>query len=1303
MNRNYYLLLSFLLTLYGWLGKVAAQSNGLPQPEIITQRQGLSQGFISSIVQDRQGFIWVGTLDGLSRYDGAEFKIFQPAIILEIKTDAQGRLWTRNERDLDRFDPTTETFFRFTQQPFYLKHFKREPIQCFLVDNRNRLWLGFGTEGLVCIDLRTNRFRRFRHQPGNSHSISHSSVSDIVQDRQGRIWLATRRGLDRFDESGNRFIHSNSAGATPNALPDSAIRGLYVRPDGDLLIVTQSHLTIQQSRTGDLKSVKLPKPSAEKVLGFSSDHQGNDYVVMDGLYRFNDKTGFRLLADSSGIRACRGVYVDRSDVLWVATNGAGIRKYNLRSGLFQGAPYRMGFSADLLTRILELPVSELPPGLARADAYNFRYTYDRQGNLWFSVGNSSVYRLDFQTKKCRAVPMPPLPPDDQADRPVLLTTDPAGKIWLARHLSAWRYDEAGSRWEPLPFTIRPNDDRQRQSLQFVVDQQAIWVITGSNGLFRTDLKTGQSRHYTHHPGDSTSLSRNNLTCIFADPLDANRLWIGTYGSGLNRFDKRTGQSQWLTMKNGLPNNVVYTAIPDRRGFLWIATNQGLCRLNRQTLQTRIYTHEDGLLADEFNRFHFLQLPDDRIALGGLEGITAFDPGKLREDTYQPPVQITAIQINNRPLLPGELTQNRTVSRVDQLDLKHDQNFITVNFAAMQYNRRSKIRFRYQLTGLDPDWIVTERPTAVYTDLRPGDYTLKLNASNTSGIWSQHVRTLTLTIHRPWWTSWWALTAYGLLLIGIGYGVVRAYLNRIQMRQSMELRQKEAEQLRMVDEMKSRFFANITHEFRTPITLIMTPAEQLMARFREPQDQQRLTTITRSANQLLDLVNQFLDLSKLEAGALKAEESRGNLREFIGAIVQSFQFQAEARGVDLRFFPENSAEEYWFDAGKLERIVFNLIANALKFTKTGGEIDCRLGQTHSGKVVFTIRDSGIGISADHLPHIFDRFYQVEDSSSGLSEPKQQGGTGIGLALVKELVELQGGEIRVQSTLGTGTEFTVELPYRTAVPLAVPTPEVSVVAEETDEVNHLLIVEDNQELATYIAETFTDSYRIFRASNGAEGLALALEKMPDLIISDVLMPVMNGYSLVRELKKDVRISHIPVILLTAKSAFESRMEGLATGANDYVTKPFHVEELRLRVRNQLELQRKLREWIRASLINPDSPVTDPENETSEPFLEILYPILEKNLDNSMFGVEELCQQMRMSRMSIYRKMKALTGLSTNEVIRNYRLKRAVYYLRQGLTSSETAYQVGFDSPAYFTKCFRELYQMTPTEFVAKGGIA
>ncbi|RRB07823.1 hybrid sensor histidine kinase/response regulator transcription factor [Larkinella rosea] len=1311
IGKDLHWYLAFIV-LSGWISlapkSVRAQSEGLPQPERITQREGLPQAFVPAITQDRQGFIWVGTLDGLCRYDGNEFKVYRPASPLQVRPDNWGRLWLKSEHDLDWFDPATETFHPFTRHPFFRKHFPQEHIRSFFVENPSRIWLGLAFEGLVSVDLATHRFRRFRHQPGNPHSLSNDMVKNIVIDYQKRLWVATDTGLDRFDESTGRFVHLPLPTSAPDYKPDSSIIGLYLKPDGDLLLLSGRHLTVYPARTGPPKQFRLPKSYYKGIVpDFATDSQGNDYITVNDLYRFNERTGPQLLYDSTLIQSCQSIYIDRSDVLWLGTQGAGIRKYNLRSSRFTALPYRVGFPSDLFTRILGMKTTELSTRFAKTNPYNFRYTYDRQGKLWFSAGPGNLYRLDLRTKLAEMIPQPAGLPDKPDGKPVLLTSDPQGGIWLAHRLKAWQYDELHRTWHAFPFPIRRQQANERQSIQMIVDERFVWVLTGSDGFFRTDRKTGTVRHYTHQPGDSTSLSSNNLTGLVADLVDPNKFWIGTYGSGLCLFDKQTGRVRRLTQKDGLPNEVIYTAIPDRRGFVWVATNQGLCQLNRKTFQTRVYTYEDGLQADEFNRFHQLELPDGRIILGGLEGLTAFKPDELQEDTYQPEVQLTDIQINNRMLEPGSLTNNRAVHTLDVLDLSHNQNFVTASFAAMQFNRRSKIRFRYQLEGLDPDWIVTERPIAVYTDLRPGYYTLKLNASNTSAVWSSHVRTVSVIVHRPWWTTWWALMLYFLLLAGIAYGLIRMYLNRIRLRQSMELQEKKAEQLRLLDEMKTRFFSNITHEFRTPITLIMTPTEQLLNRFREPEDRRRLNTISQNANQLLDLVNQLLDLSKLEAGAVKTDEARGDLREFVEIIVQSFQPEAEERGIMLRFLARQLAEEYWFDKGKLERIVYNLVANALKFTPSGGQVECLIEMVeykNAEVVKITVRDSGIGISPNHLPHIFDRFYQVEDSASGLLAQKQQGGTGIGLSLVKEFVELQGGAIQLKSEPGDGTEFAFFLPYRPAAPPLASTANLPAApGEEREGGIHLLIVEDNQELTMYIAESFPDSYHIRRAANGADGLALALEHMPDLIISDVLMPIMDGYTLVRKLKEDLRVSHIPVILLTAKSAHESRLEGLTAGANDYITKPFHLEELRLRVRNLLEQQRQFRDWVRASLINPDTPVRGAETTDSEPFLEVLYPILETNLDNSAFGVEELTTQMRMSRMSFYRKTKAVTGLSTNELIRNYRLKRATYFLREGFTSTETAYRVGFDSPAYFTKCFRELYQMTPTEFVAKGGMA
>ncbi|MVM41002.1 response regulator [Spirosoma sp. HMF3257] len=658
--------------------------------------------------------------------------------------------------------------------------------------------------------------------------------------------------------------------------------------------------------------------------------------------------------------------------------------------------------------------------------------------------------------------------------------------------------------------------------------------------------------------------------------------------------------------------------------------------------------------------------------------------------------------------------------ISQLDLSYDQNFITIGYAALQYNRHGKIRYRYQLVGLNEEWIETNEPTVQYTALRWGTYTLKLNASNTSGIWSKHIRVLNLIIHPPWWATWWAILLYLAGAAIVVYTLVRSYVN-----------QQEAKQLKKIDAMKARFFTNIAHEFRTPLTLIMGPVETLKKRLKSNDDQYQLGLINQNAVQILELVNQLIDLSKAEANVLRVNESSGDLQAFIQQLVHSFESHAEEKKIQLTFQAGELHKQAWFDAEKLARIITNLLANALKFTPIGGKVAVELtaASYKSAKLrrqypqqetwlQLTISDNGIGISPEKLPFIFDRFYQAENGSIdvlkyGQTSQNNGEGAGIGLALVKELTELQSGTIQVTSQPGLGTTFTLLLPYRPSTspqekyplpPTKLDIQSASVKSEirakdipsenQADKTSLILLVEDNEILRDFIVENLLGTYTVHQAKNGYEGWEQAINLVPDLIISDVMMPIMDGYTLCHKLKKDPRTSHIPVVLLTAKVSVDDRLEGLSLGADGYIAKPFHIQELQLRIRNLLEQRRQLQQWVLASITSTDPPTKAPA--PTDPLIEKLCQLVEEHLDEAAFGAEELTLASGMSRMNLHRKLRALADTSTGEFIRNYRLKRAAQFLREGHSVSETAYLVGFEDPSYFARSFRKVYQMTPSTF-------
>jgi signal transduction histidine kinase/ligand-binding sensor domain-containing protein/DNA-binding NarL/FixJ family response regulator len=1317
----------FVVVFLSWLiavgylpGALLAQSPGFPVPESITAKQGLPQGFVPGIVQDTRGFMWLATRDGLCRYDGRRgdgrsFRVFQPSDTQEISLSslglenlqitADGKIWiTTDQGQIDLFDPVRETFVNYSRQAFYQKQFGKRFLRDMYADRQHRLWLMSDGGGLAFIHLNTQKIRSYYAESGDTTAITRAHVRFVKEDKGGNIWAVTNRGIFVQKHGADRFTAYHSPVLKDDI--DKKVNALNELSDGRLLLLYNTGMALLAPATGQGRTRELGLDTqAQYRHPIVTDSKGNVYFFrMNRLYRLSKNDSIAEFPAQADVDEFKSLYIDRSDVLWAGTNGQGLRKYNLRASYFNTKPYSSGFIPDLLHDFLKVPEAEIAGLPGDLFSYNFRYAFDSPQKMWFSAGRTPLYELDLSTRAIRSIPFPVEIKDiKRSELAISLAKDPDGRMWAMHDSLLYAYQNGA--WTRFPHAVRSRQNGIESGIyQIVADRQYIWVATTARGLYRIDKATGAMRRYGQGAG---SLSSDNLYCLFADPLDDNLLWIGTFGGGLCRFDKRTGHCERLSKQNGLPNNVVYAAVPDRRGNIWVATNQGLSQINRKTLGTRTYTREDGLMADEFNRFHALALPDGRIFLGGMEGITAFDSKQSNEDRYRPPVYITGIWINNAPLEPRLSAGELPVAAMPSLDLEHNQNFLTVEFAAMQYNRSDKIRYRYQLEGVDERWIETETPVTKYTDLRPGHYVLRLNASNTLGVWSPDIRTLHVRISPPWWQTWWAYAIYGLVFLGVVYGLLKAYVNRVSMQQSIVFKQKEidlkareAEQLRELDGMKTRFFSNITHEFRTPLTLILGPAGQMLEETRQEKDSKRLSLIDRNARQLLGLINQLLDLSKLEAGTTHIDAAWGDLPDFVEMLAGTFQMAAEAKNVALGFDNRLENRYYWFDHEKLERIITNLLSNAVKFVNAHGRVLVSLNAAGPEGTEITVANTGARIPDAQLDRVFDRFYQA-DQPGGYQE-----GTGIGLAIVKELVGLQGGSVSVESGAGGfDTIFTVVMPYRRGEAQRAVEPAAPKIGGnghiDGAEVRlaQILLVEDNAGLAEFVSDSLAENYRFYHARNGEEGLVMAADIMPDLIISDVMMPVMDGYTFCKHIKSNLETSHIPVVLLTAKSALESRVEGLELGADDYITKPFHLPELRLRIRNLLDRQARLYERLRASFATPVALPVDQE-EATDPFLNRLYHILDSRLDDPDFGVTELIREIGMSNSSLNRKLKTLTDLSAVELIRNYRLKKAAALLSNGIAVSEAAYAVGFDNLSYFAKCFRDLYNMTPREFAANG---
>ncbi|MDB5240792.1 MAG: hybrid sensor histidine kinase/response regulator [Spirosoma sp.] len=1324
----------------GWLmmnllfGAMPLFASNTPEPEYLTVRNGLPQGFVKSLIQDRRGFIWLATRDGLCRYDGVRFRIYNHdpqrvgslsfSSIYEIKEDKKGRLWLRTENNnVDCFDPVTEQTHRISASPQFRQAVGRHSLVGIFPDQYGNVWVATRTNGFF--RLSQSGIVSHHHWPAIGDTVQRN-IHALLLDRRGHPWVAARDGLFRYDPETGAFTGFRIG----QGLPQNDVLSLHERTNGELMLGFPGRFTIFDPVQGQARqTVALPAAPTQIPL-FTKDYRGLDYINQN---RYTDQAGLVSLADpeepvvSSKLAhfSAMSLLVDRSNVLWIGTNGDGVIKYDLNKRLFKSWPYQTNFIADWMTQQAGIPASSIPVGLLRLGANDIYSKFDRQKVLWIGGADLPPYYYNKSSQSFELVRPAGIEPrwlPNGTFRMTALATGPQGVIWglLGPDSRAVvRHNPDLHTFTAFPLPLPPNHPYEIMAM--TVDGGRIYLATRNHGLLRADLSAHRLIHWGPNPADSGSLPNDALLSLAQDPAQYNHLWIGTFGSGLCQLDKITGRIRRFTTANGLPNNVIYAIQPDGNGYLWLSTNRGLCRFDSRTFEVRSYAEDDGLPSEEFVLHHHISLPDGRMVFGGIGGYTVFDPRKIDGDPFKPIVALTALRINNQPVSATDPDSpiRRDINETSNIRLNHLQNFLSFDFAALQFNQPNKNQYRYKLVGLDNDWVYSKnQATATYTNLPPATYTFVVNASNTSGVWSPYTRKIQLLIEPPLWQTWWAYVGYIVLLLGAIVLYVRTRINRIRLRSQMELREQESMQLKNLDAVKSRFFANITHEFRTPLTLILGPLEQLLQEVSQPQQQSRLALVYSNANRLLRLINELLDLAKLEAGSLTITPTPGDLADFVERTTRVFDEEAQRKHVRLEVYSQLATPYYWFDGEKVEKILNNLLANAFRFTGEDGSITVSVmavtqpadessvgaGHTLDDRIRLIVTDTGAGIDDAKLPHIFNRFYQADATTD-----RSVSGSGIGLALVKELVEMMDGNVTVKSRPGFGTTFVVELPCRPAFAVSEPdggTSQIQTksakyvpVEEITSEgLQRLLLVEDNDDIADYVVSILSPLWQVRRVANGREGIDAAIADGPDLIISDVLMPELDGYELCRQLKSNSLTSHIPILLLTAKTALESRIEGLNAGADDYIQKPFQVEELLGRVRNRLEQQQRSRHHFRTQLLR-EGHLPAVSQSPDDEFMNRVYAALEERLDDSSFGVEPMAQVVGMSRMHLNRKIKAMTGMTPNELIRTVRLNRAAELLVTGASVSETADRVGFDTPAYFSKVFKEQYHLTPSEYADK----
>ncbi len=1337
----------------------------------LTINDGLSQNAVFALLQDRKGFMWFGTKDGLNRYDGYSFTVYQhdafdstslsSSYVTALFEDSKGFLWvgTLNaglnlfQRDQDRFRGVP-MFTDSTPSQGPAK------IQSIAEDATGALWIGTDGDGVfriqnphgTALEMRTRQYGHDPHTPG---SLSHNSVKALHVDSRGALWIGTGRGLDRFRPGDDGFDHFSVVTKDPRAPGfngDNAVTAIHESGDGLFWLGTPSGLARFKQADGTYTlfphHFAVPRFGWGTITQILEDRKGQLWLCTPGeLMRFdpstltydyfqNDPSDTR----SIGYNTILSAWQDRTGMIWFGTGGAGVDVYDPNATRFA----TLSRPRDLSSRVAGFSIRSVLEDMAgniwlstdvlhrwnrtTGEWKSFETTSDRPddfgntgswsmiqsstGEIWFAT-SQGLYRHSPRTGRIRQYASDPADTSGLREKAVrAVFEDRSGAIWvmttnyLSKLVNATegRFQHVWYRRTPAKEQPRPViwQDRQGQ----------LWIGT-ENGLLRFNPAAGTFDEFRTIAHDQTSINNNWVKSICPDPREPdNVLWVGTSGGGLNRLDRTARRFTHFTDANGLPNNVVYGILPDDQGRLWLSTNKGLSRFDVDRGTFRNFDVRDGLQSNEFNTGAYFRSARGEMFFGGINGLNYFYPDSIKDNLFVPEIVLTGLRLDNREASTRDTDPVLTkhITEIPSITLGPGVNIITFEFAALAYSSPEKNQYAYKLEPFNPDWVFSgKNRSATYTHLPPGKYVFRVKGSNNDGVWNEEGTSLALTMVPSVWRTWWAYTLYGLLAVALLYSLRRYEMNRLRLKSQLQIEQLDAKNLKKLDQVKSRFFANISHEFRTPLTLILGQIDSVMSSGIDPKEKGRLQVALRNAGRLLNLINQLLDLSKIEAGGMELRAEPQNVVSFLKNVVYSFESIAQQRAIALAFESEADRIVVMFEQDKMEKIFYNLLSNAVKFTPRGGGITVRVEVTPPGGefVQIVVCDTGIGIAAREIPHIFDRFYQAENGGTTIHE-----GTGIGLALANELVELHGGSIAVTSEEGVGTTFVVRLPKCQGSPTAeapavssgtVPLPGAAPdvegdsvhISDDASTGEVILIVEDNADVRAYIREQLEDLYTIVEAGHGSDGVAKAQEGIPDLIITDLMMPGVDGYEFTRQIRCDTKTSHIPVVMLTARAGLDDRIEGLERGVDVYLTKPFSAKELRAQVRNLIARREELRKrYSTATVIKPSEVAA---TSIDKAFLEEVIECIETHFEDEKFGVEDLARAASMSISQLNRKLNALVGQPAGELIRSLRLQRAADLLKQNAGSvAEISYKLGFSDQAHFSRAFKKQFGQTPSAY-------
>lgn len=1347
--------------------------------QFISIQAELSQSTVTDILQDHNGFLWIGTRNGLNKYDGVNMITYEyneydstsisSGYVRVIYEDSQNTFWVGTNRGLCLYNEDTDSFERFNS-PNGDIYLETESVMVIYEDKNQDLWFGTEKNGLFYYNKKTTEVTSFKYDVESPHSLSGNYVTGIIEDSDKNLWVSTwYNGLNLFDAKANRFIHYKNNPEDQSSLPSDVIRTLYGGRSGKVWIATHHGLyQLAKDKKGAYTFINQKLISTindveyDVILSVLEDSKDRLWVGTENgglnlidpktkestLYSYDSRKEFTLQHNSVW-----SLYEDNTGIVWVGTFNKGIFKKDEQSRKFQHYKHSPHFLNSLSDNNVSsfaedknnnLWIGTDGGGLNYWDVKKNSFEsintktkkspltsnsilclfFDSRENLWVGTWGGGVnvkwknsdqfeyFRINHELDKHQG-----------AENIFSIQEDDQGRIWFSAFRDGlFAYDPSSKSFlgfendESNPHSISSNFVRS-----LLKDSNGqLWIGTEGGGLNKMFESHGQFsfKRFVKEKGNPESISDNTVVSLLED--EQGRLWVGT-SAGLNLMNSATSTFQKYGKREGLPDEVIYGLQYDSDNNLWVSSNRGISKLNVETKEILNFTKADGLQAMEFFKNSSYKLSNGEMLFGGIDGFNRFRPDKINKNTYEPQVFFSDFKLSNQSVKVGpDAPLKKNIRKTEKINLTHDQNDFSFEFAVLSFSQTSKNEYAYQLVNYDQEWQhVGNRREAYYTNVPPGYYVFKVKGTNNDGMWSRHEAAVAIVISPAWYNTYWAYSLYVIIITGLLVWGIQTIVNRERLQTQLQMEHMELSKMQELDEMKSSFFANISHEFRSPLTLILGPLKAMFENIEFSGIKDQVGMMIRNAESLLNLINQLLELSKLESGKMKLEAVEQDICKFLKPVIHSFSSFAARKNISYKISVPREEILLFFDREKLEKIVVNLLSNAFKYTPEFGHVEFELVE-NKNNIKLIVKDDGIGIPEDEMEYIFNRYYRVRDAKN-----KKSKGTGIGLSLTKELVELHSGEIELQSKENEGSTFVVNLKkgadhlnpedfsnvdneYKYENQELFKSDQQANTQSLTDSLESLedqeklpliLVIEDNNDIRGYIRQILEPDYRVIEADNGMDGSELAIERIPDLIISDIMMPGLDGFEVCKKVKEDMKTSHIPVILLTAKASNDSAVEGFEKGADYYITKPFNPKLLALRVRNVLNIH----DHIKNNLLNKKTLNIEPTNvkiaSRDEDFIKKAVKIVEDNMSNSEFYVDDLGRELGLSRMQLYRKLKGLIGQSANEFVRSIRLKRAAQLIRQNqLTISEITYQVGFNDLQYFRDCFKKQFGVNPSEYAS-----